>query len=51
MKKNNAVYADLLSDDPVYPGSPLMSSSAVTRRDHDALLFILNMNITNFLNF
>ncbi|MFC0776386.1 hypothetical protein [Terrimonas alba] len=51
MKKNNAAYADLLSVDPVDPGSSLMPSSAVTRRDDDALLFILNMNVPNFLNF
>lgn len=51
MKKNNAAYSNLLSDDPVDPGSFLMLSSAVTRQDDHGLLLTLNMNVTNFLNF
>ena len=51
MKNNNAAYAILSPDDPVYSGSFLTISSAVIRQDDHEGLLLLNMNVTNFLNF
>jgi hypothetical protein len=51
MKKNNAAYAILSPDGPVYSGSSIPFSSAVIRQDYHERLLLLNKNVTNFLNF
>ena len=51
MKKNNAAYSILSADDPGCPDSPILLSSAVVLQNDHERLPMLNMNVTNFLNF
>jgi hypothetical protein len=50
MKKNNTAYFIISTDDRLCPGN-YMPFSFAARHDEQGMLFTLNLNITNFLNF